>query len=64
MNNETYKNLKKEVQEIKEIPVTFLFLDDINKFCRKNDKALSDGMITQKQHDKLEKTIHDIWWGR
>lgn len=46
------------------MPKMFLFLDDINRFCRKNDKALSDGMITQKQHDKLEKTIHDIWWGR
>ena len=64
MNNETYKQLKKEVQEIKEIPTIFLFLDDIMRFHRKNDKALSEGMITQKQHDRLATIVENEWLSR
>ena len=64
MNNETYKQLKKEVKEIKEMPKMFLYLDDINRFHKMNDKALSEGMITQKQHDTLETIVENVWWGR
>ena len=59
--NPTYRKLRQEVKDIEECPISVLFLDDIYRFYNKNDKALENGLITQKQHDRMENMVHDIW---